>query len=281
MRTFGVRVKRACNNAVLHPRGAAARRVTFAVSLLLALGAPLQATENAFRKPFAEWADVPDPQQFTVRLFYEESEAYHIWAGGNERHEITVHKDHEEYGIDRTQGIIAMEYGITAKWAADLNVGYGTVGTRSFNPFAHAESTTGLLDTTLGVRYQVWREGETSTPWWAPTLTLRAGAVLPGTYDKDFPFAPGNRSAAIEPSVLLKKHFGWPGFGAYGDVFYRWMKTSGDDQYAAAIGLFQEIKTWTLNAGYRHFQQTSGSISLTAASDFLSIIRRKCAKSAI
>src|SRR5437763_573370 len=99
------------------------RSHAFLTGALLAGSAALLASENAPRKPFAEWADVPAPNQFTMRLWYMESEAYHIWSHGNERHDITVHKDGEDYGIDGTQGIIAMEYGITRKWAADLNVG--------------------------------------------------------------------------------------------------------------------------------------------------------------
>src|SRR5262249_42564841 len=225
-------------------------------ALLSSLTVGLLASENASRKPFAEWADLPAPNEFTIRLWYLESEAYHIWSNGHERNDITVNRSGEDYGIDYTEGIIAMEYGISKKWAADLNVAYGTVGTRSFNPGANSESTSGLLDTTFGVRYQVFRETDPDVPRpWVPTLTLRAGAIIQGTYDKDFPFAPGNHSAAIEPSVLMKKHFGWPGFGGYADLAYRWMRTSGDDQYLAAIGFFQEIKTWTINAGYRHLQQ--------------------------
>jgi hypothetical protein len=63
---------------------------------------------------------------------------------------------------------------------------------------------------------------------------------------------------AIEPAILVKKHFGWPGFGAYGDFFYRWMRSSGDDQYGVALGVFQEIKNWTISAGWRHQHQLSG-----------------------
>lgn len=216
----------------------------------------LYGSENAPRKPFGEWVDLPAKQEFTVRAWYQESEAYHIWDG-NRSHSVTVEKQGEDYGIDRTQGVIAMEYGITERWAADLNVGYGTVGTRSFNSAAGSESTTGLLDTTLGVRYQVVREGE-NVPSWAPSVTFRAGAVLPGSYDREFPFAPGNRSAAIEPGLLFKKHLGWTGFSLVADTFYRWMRTSGDDQYMASVSFLQEIKRWRVNAGYRHFQQLSG-----------------------
>ncbi|HUR46313.1 MAG TPA: transporter [Candidatus Saccharimonadales bacterium] len=213
-------------------------------------------TENATRKPFAEWANLPEPNQLTVRLWYMEGEAYHVWYG-RQRQDITVHKHGEDYGIDPMQGMILLEYGLAPNWAADLNVGYGTVGSRSFNANANSESATGFLDTTLGVRYQIWDEEHASCSW-QPTLTFRAGAILPGRYNREFPFAPGNRSAAIEPSFLVRKHVGWKGFGVYGDVLYRWMRTSGDDQYMASFGFFQEVKNWTLSAGYRHFQQLSG-----------------------
>jgi hypothetical protein len=213
-------------------------------------------TENETRKPFAEWALLPVPKQFTIRLWYMEGEAYHVWYG-RQRQDITVHKQGEDYGIDPMQGMVLMEYGLAPSWAADLNVGYGTVGTRSYNALGNSESTTGFLDTTLGVRYQISRESYAKSPW-TPTLTFRAGAILPGNFNRDFPFAPGNRSAAIEPSFLMRKHFGWQGLGLYGDALYRWMRTSGDDQYMISAGFFQEIKTWTLSVGYRHFQQLSG-----------------------
>ena len=66
------------------------------------------------------------------------------------------------------------------------------------------------------------------------------------------------RSAAIEPEVLARKHFGWTGFGAYFDGLYRWNRTTGNDQYMTTIGLFQQIKGWELAVGYRHLQTISG-----------------------
>lgn len=211
-------------------------------------------SETVPRKPFAEWAEVPAPGEFKLRIWYMEGEAYHVWYG-RQRQNITIHKQGEDYGIDPMHGILAMEYGLTDRWAADLNLGYGTVGTRSFNPQGRSEETTGLLDSNFGVRYQLSRESDQN---WLPTVSFRAGAILPGTYDKNFPFAPGNHSVAIEPSLYARKHFGWTGFGAYGEAGYRWMRTSGDDQYAVAFGFFQEIQSWMLNAGWRHLQQISG-----------------------
>jgi hypothetical protein len=216
------------------------------------------ATENVPREPFAEWADVPAEGQLVFGAFYEQSESYYIWEG-LQRHNITIHaNDGESYGIDIRQGWFDLDYGITARWAVDLELGATTVGWRSFDPGGGIEQTTGAMDPTFGVRYQIFNEATENSPW-IPTLTFRAAGIIPGSYNGSLAFAPGNHSAAIEPSLMFRKHFGWEGLGAWGDAYYRWMHTTGNDQYMASIGLFQQISRWELDVGYRHLQATSGS----------------------
>lgn len=215
------------------------------------------ATEDTPRRPFAQWADLPAEGQLVLGTIYEQSEAYHIWER-TQSHNITVHNSEgESYGIDIRQGYFSLDYGITARWAADLELGGTTVGWRSFNPNAAISETTGAIDPTFGVRYQLLNEADENSPW-IPTLTFRVAGILPGTYEHTLAFAPGNHSAAVEPSLLFRKHFGWEGLGAWGDALYRWMHTNGNDQYMAAIGLFQQIGRWELDVGYRHLQSTSG-----------------------
>jgi hypothetical protein len=230
--------------------------------LMSAANAPLSATENVPHAPFARWADVPENGQLIVGAVYQESEAYHIWANGGHRYNIDHPSGGEHYGIDITQGYFALQYGITPKWAADLSVGFTTTGWRTFSNGGapgDIQSTLGLMDIGFGVRYQVLNEAWSNAAAWWPTLTFRAGAVMPGTYSQNFPFAPGIRSAAVEPEILARKHFGWPGFGAYADALYRWNRTTGNDQYIISFGLMQQIKGWELNAGYRHMQTLSGT----------------------
>ncbi len=243
-RTSGRAVPGACWAAIL------------GLAVCLALAPALRASENVPHRLFAQWADLPAAGQFVLGLVYEESEAYHIYVNGA-AHNVTAHAGGESYGIDINQGYLALQYGITERWAADLNIGATTAAWRFFDN-GGIQSTTGLMDSSFGVRYQVFNEARAQSPW-LPTLTLRAGAVLPGSYDQDFTFAPGLRSAAIEPEVLARKHFGWPGLGAFTDLLYRWNRTTGNDQYIAAIGLFQQIKGWELDVGYRHLQTLSGS----------------------
>jgi hypothetical protein len=233
-------------------------KARLAVTASLLVAATATASENVPHRPFAYWADVPKAGQFIFGVVYEESESYHIWAKRTP-YDVTVKSGGEDYGIDINQGYFALQYGITERWAADLNVGGTTVGWRTFDPGHREESTTGIMDWSFGVRYQIFNEAQHTNPPWLPTLTFRAGAVMPGTYNKDFQFAPGLRSAAIEPELLLRKHFGWPGLGAYGDALYRWNRTSHNDQYIVAVGLFQQIKGWELDVGYRHLQTISGT----------------------
>jgi hypothetical protein len=228
------------------------------VALTLLLAQPALGSENVPQRPFAQWADLPEKGQFVLGLVYEESESYHIWASGKQ-YSVNTRSGGENYGIDINQGYFAFQYGITEKWAADLEIGGTTVGWRAFSLGNQIESTVGLMDWGIGVRYQIFNEAQYTNSPWIPTLTFRAGAVLPGTYNENFIYAPGFRSAAIEPELLLRKHFGWPGFGVYGDALYRWNRTTGNDNYIIAVGLFQQIKGWELDVGYMHVQTLSGN----------------------
>lgn len=226
-----------------------------AVGLLA--GAPgARGSEDEPRRPFAQWADLPQPGQLVVGALYEQSEAYHVWEQGNNRMAANYRAGGENYGIDVRQGYFTLDYGITEKWAADVNFGGTTVGWRPFDN-GTIQKTTGLMDTSLGVRYQIFNETNAPCPY-LPTLTFRAGAIVPGAYDRHLAFTPGNHGVAIEPSILLRKHVGWPGLGVWGDALYRWEHTIGADQYIVAAGLFQQIKSWELDVGYRHLQTISG-----------------------
>jgi hypothetical protein len=216
----------------------------------------LHAGENEPRRPFAEWADIPAPGQLIFGTLYEQSEAYHVWEQGNNRMAANTRVGGENYGIDVRQGYFTLNYGIMEKWAADVNFGGTTVGWRPFDN-GGIQQTTGIMDTTFGVRYQIFNETNAPCPW-LPTLTFRAGAIINGVYNEDIAFAPGNHGVAVEPSLLLRKHVGWPGLGVWGDALYRWEHTTGADQYIGAVGLFQQIQRWELDVGYRHLQTISG-----------------------
>lgn len=211
------------------------------------------ASENVPYRPFAQWADILQKNQFVFGAVYEQSDAYDIWASGQQFKTpsdapATVHVN---------QGFLALQYGITERWMLDLNVG---VTTETWQDFAGngPTSTTGLMDWVVGARYQLLNEAQASSKW-IPTLTFRAAGILPGSYNQDNPFSPGYRSAGIQPELLFRKHFAWSGFGSYGDGLFRWNHTTDNDQYILAFGFFQQLSQWELDLGWRHLQTLSGT----------------------
>lgn len=221
--------------------------------LLLSLSIRLSAEENLLEKPFAQEVWLPEAHQWLVTPWYQYTEFQSIWRGS--RHErITVGDGH---GFDQNDGAVMVEYGIRTNWAADLHLGYTWLATRAFTPNGSVQQTDGLLDVTFGLRWQVLNETNTDCKF-APTLTLRAGGIYRGTYDHNFPFAPGDGSVGIEPSVLLSKDFGWGGLGFYGNVGYRDIRSGGNNQVFGSAGFYEEHKGLNFNVGYRHQQDLGG-----------------------
>jgi len=65
------------------------------------------------------------------------------------------------------------------------------------------KSTTGIMDLSIGVRYQIFNEADAPYSW-LPTLTVSGGRSSPGTYkQKTWLFRRGLRSAAIEPIFVV------------------------------------------------------------------------------
>jgi hypothetical protein len=220
-----------------------------AISPLAVYGA-----ENIPQKPFGQFALLPEENQWLFTPWYQYSDSQDVWRGS--QHENIAFPDH--HGFDQNDGMLLVEYGIKKDWAADLNVGYTSLATRAFTvPAGTVQNTSGLMDVTFGLRWQVINEYEADSAW-APTLTLRAGGVYRGNYDHDFPYAPGNGSVGIEPQVMLVKHFGWEGFGMFGTLGYRNFRSGGNDQVFGTIGLNQSIKGFLFSVGYRHQQNTAG-----------------------
>ena len=173
-------------------------------------------------------------------------------------HNVTVKAGGEYYGIDSHLGYLALQYGIKEKWAADLNIGYTSAGWRSFNTTGATENTSGLMDISFGVRYQIFNEKDADSPW-IPTLTFRAGAVLPGTYEQSFAFdrGPVQRQSSQKCScanILAGRVWVFMQIPFFDGTGRRTMT-----RYIAVIGFFQQIKGWELAAGYRHLQTITGS----------------------
>lgn len=224
---------------------------------LLALGSVAQASEQHPQKPFAGLVDVPAKGTLVASPWFTYSAFQAYWEGVDR---VSIARGDKEYDYEYYSGILMLEYGLWNRWAADLTVGYVDAATRCFNEAAEVEKTSGLMDIQFGLRYAVSRESEESR--WTPDFTLRAGGIIPGSYDESFPLAPGYGEVGIEPAVFARKTF-WGrqsehAGGLFASAGYRHMVSYAPDSVLLSIGFFQHLGRFTISAGYRQQQALSG-----------------------
>src|SRR4030095_12695673 len=148
---------------------------------------------------------------------------------------------------------LSLEFGILRNLAVDATVGYSITDTDAFG----GDSDDGLADTSIGLRYRLIDENNARYNW-LPTLTLRAGGIIAGTYDENFPFSAGDGANGLEGSLLFGKAIGQSGFGLYGDIGYRFRENPVPDDIFGTAGIYQQVGPVTLTFGYRHVQGLSG-----------------------
>ena len=220
-------------------------------------GAPWgTASENHPQKPFAQFVDIPSKGQWVITPWYVYTVFKDYWQGTDK---IDIRRGDLEYDYAINDGMVLIEYGIFKDWALDLNVGYVSAATRAFDLNGNVEKTSGLMDFQFGIRCHALKDTPRS---YLPDLTLRVGGLAQGTYDRDFPLAPGYGETGIEPAIYTRKRLWALGTrytgGVYGHGAYRHMISFAPDQVIASIGVFQNIKRFSLGLGYRHHQALSG-----------------------
>jgi hypothetical protein len=155
--------------------------------------------------------------------------------------------------LDQYTGYISLEYGILRDLAADVTVGYTRTETDAF--VLGGDSDDGLADTLIGLRYRVVNERDHDA--WVPSVALRVGGIIPGTYDENFPFSAGDGAAGVEGSLLLAKEI-CPGFGVFGDIGYRFREDDVPDDVFGSAGIYAGYRGFNGTVAYRHVQGTSG-----------------------
>jgi hypothetical protein len=193
---------------------------------------------------------LPKEDQFIVTPGFVYSTFDEFWLGNDKI-------DNPPNGKDLEQAIsfISVEYGVTPKVALDLTVGYTWTETKAFGGSGERDDR-GLADTYLGIRYRLWDERE-HEGCLLPTVAVRVGGVIHGTYDENFPFSAGDGANGLEGSLLLAREI-CPGFGAFGDVGYRFRDEEVPNDFFASGGFYVGYAGFNATVAYRHVQSTSG-----------------------
>ncbi|MBI3850784.1 MAG: hypothetical protein HY298_11000 [Verrucomicrobia bacterium] len=222
------------------------------VAFLICCAASLvgRAGDNFATQPVGRAIWLPEPGEFVVTPWYVYSRFTHYWKGN-------TRVNMGQYDFELNDGTMNLEYGASRDVALDLTVGYTSAATRVFDPNHQPDTTEGLMDTTFGARYRCVNEREVECPA-APTVTLRLGGILEGTYDRNYPFAPGKGASGIEPSLMLSKAVGPWGTGVYGDFAWRCFNRGAPQEILGFAGVYQTIKSVTMNFGYRNQESLWG-----------------------
>jgi hypothetical protein len=201
---------------------------------------------------FGQSAWLPARQEIKVTPGFTFSTFDEFWGGPGGRTKLDPLNANDE-SLDQYTGFVALEYGILDNLAADATVAYSA----TTETMALGEGDEGLADTLIGMRYRLMDENNAPCPF-APTVALRVGGIIPGTYDRNQAFSVGDGAYGFESSLLLGKAFGETGFGMYGDIGYRIRENPVPHDLFGSVGVFQQIGPATVNFGYRHVQSLSG-----------------------
>ncbi len=228
-------------------------------ALLLGATLPLVvgATENLPRLPFGQWTELPPEKQFVITPGY----TYNYWKHYWKNHEAVDIQRRPQDGFDHNTGYVRTDYSVTEALALDLTIGGTSGATRFFHPTREPQTSMGLMDTQLGVRYRLANEGK---EWWRANFVARAGGIIKGSYEADFPFAPGDGSSGGELMVGFTKQICSGGFGLYGDLGWRIRDHNVPQTFFATAGASQTLtfdgwaRTIRMHFGYAHLQDLSG-----------------------
>jgi hypothetical protein len=197
---------------------------------------------------FTAW--LPEPRELIVTPSYTFQNFDKFWAG--------THKVELDDDVSQHTTLLTLEYGIMENLAADLTVGYTAVSsTDAFAPDFEDADDDGLTDTTFGLRYKFLdQDRRGGWPMW-PSMAVRVGGIIEGTYDEDLPFSAGDGASGAEASLLLAKAIG-PNLGLFGDVGYRYRAGDVPDDFFGSGGAYFAYRGFTLSGAYRHVQGLDG-----------------------
>lgn len=202
---------------------------------------------------FGQSAWLPEPRAWELTPVYTFQTFDQFWMGDQK-----VDNPNDGDSLDQHSAYLAVEYGFAKNWAADVAVGYTYSSSSAFNPGGESESDDGLADTQIGIRYRLIDENDTSAIL-PLTLTVRAGAIIEGTYDPNYPFSAGDGASGGRFSLLWGKNFGHTGLSTYGEAAFQTRANDVPDDLILAAGVAYTCKAGiTVNAGYRLIQGLSG-----------------------
>lgn len=197
----------------------------------------------------AQQAWAPYERQLWVRPFATHSEYNSAF--------LASEKAKYDDNVRITTGNLALEYGITDRLTFDITLGFGKLGRHKiFDRYLglfqtpEAPDKYGFLDTRAGLRYKIFDEFDSKYRW-VPTISIRAGGIKKGDYDRN-PQSLGDGASGGEVNLYFAKDFNFFGLGTLGDIGYRKREKPVPDDITYYGAIYKKLfESWFLTVGGR------------------------------
>lgn len=206
----------------------------------------------------AQSAYVPSPGAITLTPLYSFQRTREFHALGDRRFTLSDPLEQHTLRLD-------FEYGLAPGWALDGAFGWSRVHFNESQPPQFGVSLLqngqteqeGLMDTHVGIRRQLLDETATLSEY-LPTVALRAGAILAGTYEVGYVNSVGDGASGFELGLLAAKSFPGTGTALFGDLTGRVFNEDVPDALEGSLGVSQQIGLAVITFGARHLESLDG-----------------------
>jgi hypothetical protein len=209
----------------------------------LAIGATAALLLVGEARATSPWVPEPGDLQASASFAFETFDEYYSGDGL---------EDFPPGYLNQYSTRLFLDLGLWRDLAFDLSVGF--TGTQS----GSIPGDSGLDDTMLGLRWRAVDEFEFEQRW-VPSLALRVGGIIAGTYDPDtFPAAAGVGGSGFEADVALGKLMGW-GISAASEFAYRVRNNHVPDDWQTRVTLSKTFfELVSLELGVHHKESIDG-----------------------
>ncbi len=220
--------------------------------------APLLAAGAFVPSTAAQTAYLPEPGVTTITPQYSYQRARDFYLLGDSK--LTLPDPLEQHTTR-----LVLERAIAPGWGMDASFGWSTVHYKESATLAPGlnllkdgkKSRSGRTDTRLGLRRILLDEFATTSAY-TPTVAIRLGGILQGTYGTGFVNAPGDGASGGELGLLAAKSLPSTGTTLFGDATWRVYSENVPDAVELSAGVSQQIQRAALTLGIRHLQSLDG-----------------------
>ncbi len=158
--------------------------------------------------------------------------------------------------IDQYSANLYAEHGLSEDVTLDLMLGWTWATMNTPLVAGQPAEIDGLNDTVLGLRWRFLDEQKTPS---LPTLALRVGGTLGGSYESGFINSPGKGASGAEYGLLLGKYYEACRTGIYSSLLHKLFDGSAPDQLHFGLGIYYLVSDRiSIFANYRRIESLSG-----------------------